>query len=53
MGFGGKQPEMREIESEEYLGPFGHKLTLAVTAFHSMFFATSDVDPFWMSTAES
>jgi hypothetical protein len=41
-----------KIVSGEYLGPFGHKLTLEVGTFQNMVFASTDVGPYWMSPTE-
>jgi hypothetical protein len=51
-GFGGKQSAMRDtmIASAEYLGPFGHAIEVGM--YQKMFFASTDVGPFWLSPEE-
>jgi hypothetical protein len=52
--YGGKQPKMREtkIESNEYLGPFRHELTVQVGTIQRMHFVASDIGPYWLTTEE-
>jgi hypothetical protein len=53
-GFAGKQPMMRDtkIESEEYLGPFRHELTLPVGSTQGMVYTSSDAGPFTITAEE-
>ena len=52
--WGGKQPKMREtkIETNEYLGPFQHELTLPVGSIQRMHFLASDVGPYYLLAAD-
>ena len=45
---------MREtkIESNEYLGPFRHELTVQVGTIQRMHFVASDIGPYWLTTEE-
>ena len=51
--WGGKQPKMREteIETNDYLGPFQHELTVPVGSLQQMHFVSTDVGPYWLSPA--
>ena len=41
-----------KIESNEYLGPFRHELTVQVGTIQRMHFVSSDTGPYWLTPEE-